>query len=61
MIYSELGEYRISVRAQECLDGLIGPESTLSITIPRSRVKISSPVFRFIEIFLIFQKLLDLL
>jgi hypothetical protein len=59
--YSETGEYRLGVQAQECPDGLLGPEATLSLTIPRNRVKMSSCLFRFIEMFPIFQRLLDLL
>lgn len=59
--YSETGGYKICVRAQDCLDGLIGPEATLSVTIPRNRVKMSLCLFRLIEMFPIFQKLLDLL
>ena len=64
-IWSEIGNYTIKAKAQECPDGSIGPEETFSINItPRRRAQINIPFIEFLKnhpnIYLILRLLLQL-
>ncbi len=57
--WAKQGTYVITAKAKD-INGLIGPEGTLQVTMPRIRVTLSPHWLRFIDIFPVLQILLNL-
>lgn len=55
--WNKTGEFLLSVYAQECPDGLVGPTATLKLTIPRIRTRAWC---RFFDMFPILHRILKL-
>jgi len=47
--YNDQGTYTIKVKAKECPDGLVGPESTFEISITKKTRAINSPFLNFLQ------------
>jgi hypothetical protein len=59
-IWNKTGNYTITACAED-VNGLIGPEGTLAVTMPRTRAIIGPVWLRFFDMFPILQRMLDLI